>query len=428
MCCHVGSNPTPVEQGEFSNMRNMIRFATLLATASALVAPAAMAQVRDLDSAVSDVRVFQGTVAGEPAVFTVTAPAQGSLQIDVIATGGMDPVVRVYEGRGNNLLAEDDDGGEGLNSRVVIRDQNSRRIRIEVDSYDASWAEEGEAYGGSFDLRLSTSNCTSGATGAITYGGSATGAVCGEENLYTFRGTAGQTLEVAMIASDDELDPYLELRNAQGETVATNDDSNGTLNSRISHTFADSGTYTIVATGFGDSTGGYTLHVRGQRQVAAQLPLQVIGLADEATGEVGSSWGSEEGLALTHIDYQLSDAAKAAIMAGNGEVTIRMTANADEDPVFGSALDPMVELGFETPLGFAVVDSDDDGAGDLNSLLPVDLGAIAGSPELLDMLRIRAQGFGGSAGAYTLVINEGLEARVYEAWEAEAAVEAGTYD
>lgn len=409
-------------------MPNMIRFAALLATASAFVAPAAMAQVRDLDSAVSDVRVFQGSVAGEPAVFTVTAPAQGSLQIDVIATGGLDPVVRVYEGRGNNLLAEDDDGGEGLNSRVVIRDQNSRRIRIEVDSYDADWAEDGESYGGSFDLRLSTSNCTSGATGAITYGGSATGAICGEANLYTFRGTAGQSLEVAMVASDDELDPYLELRNAQGETIASNDDANGSLNSRISHTFADSGTYTIVATSFGDSTGDYTLYVRNQRQVSAQLPLQVIGIADEASGELGSSWGSEDGLALTHIDYQLSDAAKAAIMAGNGEVTIRMTANGDDDAIFGSSIDPYVELGFDTPLGFAVVDFDDDGAGDLNSLLPVDLGAIASSPEMLDMLRIRAQGFGGSAGAYTLVINEGLEARAYDAWEAEAAMEAVPYD
>lgn len=396
----------------FKTFRNS---AILLAGAAAVLATPALAQVRDLDNEASDVRVFQGRVSGEPSVFYVTTPAEGALQIDVLATGDLDPVVRVRDADSGETIAEDDDGGEGLNSRVTISDA-SRRIVIEVDSYDAEWAEDGEDYGGSFDLRLAISNCTAGGGTTITYGSTERGAICGAENLYTFAGEAGQTVEIAMIAESDELDPYLELRDANGETVAFNDDGGDSLNSLLRHTFEDSGTYTVVATSYGDSTGDYRLRVRSQRTAMAQLPLQVIGIDDEASGELASGWSDEDGLGLTHIDYQLSDDARAAIASGNGEVTIYMTAADGGDADFGGSLDPLLEVGFDTPLGFAVIDSDDDGAGNLNSMLPIDLGPIADNPGLLDMLRIRAQGFGGSAGAYTLTISEGMEARASDGW------------
>ncbi len=401
----------------FKTFRNSARkSAMLLAGAAAVLATPALAQVRDLDNEASDVRVFQGRVAGEPAVFYVTTPAEGSLQIDVLAQGELDPIVRVRDAESGETIAEDDDGGEGLNSRVTISDA-SRRIVIEVDSFGADWAEDGEDYGGSFDLRLAISNCTAGGGTAITYGASENGSICGAENLYTFAGEAGQTVEIAMIAESDDLDPYLELRDADGETVAFNDDGGDSLNSLLRHTFEESGTYTVVATSYGGTTGDYRLRVRSQRVASAQLPLQVIGLDDEASGELVSSWsGGEDGLGLTHIDYQLSDAARAALARGNGEVTIRMTSAGGADADFGGSIDPYVEIGFDTPLGFAVIDADDDGAGDLNSLLPIDLGPIAGNSALLDMLRIRAQGFGGSGGAYTLTITEGMEQRVTDGW------------
>ncbi|MEL1250731.1 PPC domain-containing protein [Aurantiacibacter gilvus] len=397
-------------------MLKSIRYSMLLASASALLATPALAQVRDLDNEASDVRVFQGRVAGEPAVFYVTTPAEGSLVIDVLASGDLDPVVRVRDADSGETIAEDDDGGEGLNSRVTISGEASRRIVIEVDSYSADWAENGDEYGGSFDLRLSISNCTSSGGMAITYGASERGSICGSENLYTFMGEAGQMVEIAMIAEGDDLDPYLELRDAAGETIASNDDGGDSLNSLLRHTFEESGTYTIVATSYGDTTGDYRLRVRSQRAATAQLPLQMIGIDDEASGELVSGWAGDDSLGLTHIDYQLNDAARAAIASGNGEITIRMTSAGGGDADFGGSIDPYVEIGYDTPLGFAVIDADDDGAGDLNSLLPIDLGPIADNPGLLDMLRIRAQGFGGSAGAYTLTITEGMEPRASDSW------------
>ncbi|WP_120078121.1 PPC domain-containing protein [Aurantiacibacter odishensis] len=407
-------------------MLKTIRHAALIAGA-ALIATTAQAQVRDLDGEQSDVRVFQGRVAGEAAVFTLTLPADTGLQVDAIATGDLDPVLRVKDASGE-LLAENDDFGDELNSRVMIgASDRSRRLTIEVDSFDADWAEEGESYGGTFDLRLATSDYVDVGTRAVSYGARETGTLMGGEHLFTIRGKAGESVEVALIATDDSLDPYLELRDPAGESVASDDDGGGDLNSLLRHTFTQDGTYTIVATGFGESTGAYRLRVREQREVPAQLPLQVIGIDDEATGVLAGGWDEAGDATLTpsYIDYQLSEEAKATIRSGNGELSIRMSGGGESDPDFGDTIDPYIELGFDTPLGFAVVESDDDGAGDLDALLPVDLGLLAAEPGLLDKLRIRAQGYGGSDGEYTLVVTPGMAERVEQPWDdAEAAVEA----
>ncbi|MCB2066375.1 MAG: PPC domain-containing protein [Erythrobacter sp.] len=405
-------------------MTKMVRYSALLASAAMLIAAPAMAQVRDLDRESSDVRVFQGSVDNAPAVFTVTVPARSVMVIDVLASGDLDPVLRVTDARTGELIGEDDDGGEGLNSRLRVMGERGRRVRIEVNSYNAEWASDGESYGGSFDLRLATSAYV--APRAVTYGARETGRINGDERLYTIQGVAGELVEIALIGSDG-LDPMLELRNPGGSSVAFNDDSNG-LNSMIRYTFEESGTYTIAAQAFGSSSGSYVLRVR-DRQVpgAPTMGTQVIGIGQEVSGEVASAWGDgagwEEGGEVdgAHVDYRLSDAAIAAIRGGEGAVTVHLNAGDAGDPDFGGTLDPLVELGFETPLGFASVAQDDDGGGNLNSLLPIDLSGLADSPEMLSALRIRAAGFGGSSGGYTLSITPGLEERVEYDWAAEAA-------
>ncbi|APE28306.1 PPC domain-containing protein [Aurantiacibacter gangjinensis] len=404
-------------------MLKTIRYSALLAGASALLAPAAIAQERNLDRETSDIRTFSGRVENAPSVFTVTIPADTSMRIDVLATGDFDPVVRVLDARSGDLIAEDDDGGDGLNSRVNVSGENGRRVRIEVDSFDSEWVEEGESYGGRFNLQLTSRTGAAVGTRAVTYGARETGTILdsGDENLFTFRAAAGDMIEVALL-SEGELDPYLTLRDASGGDILTDDDGGQGFNSYLRHTFEDAGTYTIVASGFGSSTGDYTLRVRDRREASAQLPLQVIGFNDTASGEVTSSWNSDS-MMPTHIDYQLSEEALAAVLAGNGQVTIRMNAGEGGDADFGGSIDPLLELGFETPYGFAVADRDDDGGEGLNSMLPVDLGLIADNPGLLDMLRIRAQGLGGSSGAYTLTITPGMEERIEPA-DAEIMLEA----
>jgi len=391
----------------------------LLIGAAAMLTPAAASAQVNLDQAQSDVRVFQGEVDGAAATFEVTVPANSVMQIDVMTTSDLDPIVTVTEDGSDTVIAEDDDGGDGLNSRVRIRaEDTARRIMISVNSFDASWVEAGETYGGNFDLRLATSAYTAPVTRVVTYGARETGTVEGEPNLFTFVAQAGDMIEVALL-SEGTLDPYLELRDANEETLAVNDDGGNGLNSLLMHVFDEPGTYTIAATGYGESTGDFTLRIRERRTASAQLPLQVIGLDDVASGELGSPW-EENAMLPSSILYQLSPAALSTIRSGDGQVTIHMNASEEGDPDFGSNIDPFVELGFDTPLGFAVATSDDDGSGTLDSLLPVDLGLLADYPGLLDMMRIRVTGLGGSGGAYTLRVTEGMEERT--GWDGESAM------
>jgi serine protease Do len=74
---------------------------------------------------------------------------------------------------------------------------------------------------------------------------------------YTLQGAAGETIEARM--NSDELDTYLVLQNDRGELVAENDDGDG-RNAVLSAVLPSNGTYTLLATAYGEDTvGNYTL-------------------------------------------------------------------------------------------------------------------------------------------------------------------------
>lgn len=397
--------------------------ALLLAGAAAAIPQAATAQeLRDLDGEESTVRGFPGRITDGPQRFTVSVPADSAMQIDVISTSDLDPILRVFDAVTEELLAEDDDGGDELNSRATIRGntgreagrQAGRRIVIEVDtySYEGYDDEESLAAGGSFDLRLTTRTYTAEPERQIGWGATETGSLLGgEEHRFRFSGEAGMLLEVAMLAAEEgsDLDPYLELRDAAGATVASNDDGGNGLDAVLRHVLDSDEDYTVVASAFGQSAGPYTLRVGERREPLVQAPEQMIGLGETATGRLGTGY-ENGGVEPATISYRLDEAARAAIAGGAGEITFRMAVATETDSAFGGALDPFLELGFDTPLGFAVVASDDDGAGERDALLPVDLAPVAADPALLERLRVRVSGFGETTGAYTLRLVPGIEA------------------
>ena len=322
----------------------------------------------------------------------------------------MDPFLTITDAASGEVLAEDDDGGDGLNARAVIPVQGSaRRITIAVSQFTSDMIEMEDTGGGTFDLRL-TSFVPQPAQ-PIGWGQSIAGTLdVGTTREFRFTGEQGMVLEAGLLADEESgFDPYLQLLGADGAELLSDDDGGEGLNARLRYLMPDAGPFTIVASGYGEGGGAFTLRMAERREPIAQLPQQVIGLADTATGRLGLGYANG-GLDPVSIDYQLSDAAIAAIRQGTHEVTIRMSAAQDTDNL-GGGLDSYLELGFETPLGFAVVDSDDDGGGDLNAMIPVDLAGVASDEAFLRNLRIRAQAFAGSMGDYTLVITEGMEER-----------------
>jgi hypothetical protein len=77
---------------------------------------------------------------------------------------------------------------------------------------------------------------------------------------YTFEGEQGQFVTIIMTKTDD-MDPFLRLEDSRGTVLAQDDDSAGSLNSRIGPFLLPSnGTYTIVATSLGgEDVGEFTL-------------------------------------------------------------------------------------------------------------------------------------------------------------------------
>gem|GEM_PF-2238314 len=114
----------------------------------------------------------------------------------------------------------------------------------------------------------------------ISIGEAATGFISNEdfEDLYLFEAEAGDIIIIAMTSAENaDLDGYLYLTTPDNNLLAENDDFNNT-DPRIVHQVAESGTYQIVATRFGERTGssegGYTLILEQARVVAEDTTIE----------------------------------------------------------------------------------------------------------------------------------------------------------
>lgn len=406
--------------------------AVLLATAAALLVPSAASaqEVRNLDNARSDVQIFEGSVGAEPVRYRVTMERDSFLQVDVRPTEGseLDPVLTITDVRTGEVLAEDDDSGGNLASRARIRSDTRRQVELTVTAFAFF---SGEESAGNFELQLRRGDVTPVRTDPIAFGGSARGQVsAGNPRYYTITGEVGQLLEVALQAGDEEIDPFLTLyadTDVEGEVLASDDDGGEGLNSLLRYLVPKTGTYTIAVSGYGDSAGAYTLMVAEQRAPVDQAALSPLGMAERATGYLNGltySEYAEDTPPQPGNMYQLSASAIAAIRAGAGEVTVDMTMPLIDDSSFPSGVDPFLELGFETPLGFAPMQSNDDGGEEgLNARIAVDLTPLAADGDWLERLRIRASTVSGG-GAYDIMISEGLlPVRDYSDYESEYPVE-----
>ncbi len=148
--------------------------------------------------------------------------------------------------------------------------------------------------------------------------------------------------------------------------------------------------------------------------------MQVLGLGEPMSGRLGE--GYEFGsIDPAQITYSLTPEAIEAIRSGSGEVTFNMTTPAFEDDDFASGVDSFLELGFETPLGYASLISDDDGGEGLNSRISIDLSPVADEPGWLERLQLRASSIGGS-GEFVIEMAEGMQP-VEDAWAGDELIE-----
>ncbi len=164
---------------------------------------------------------------------------------------------------------------------------------------------------------------------------------------FQFAATAEQIITITLISTD--FDPFLTLLDSEGQTLASNDDGAGERNSRISRfLIPESGLYTIVVQSYGaalgstlteDNYGAYTL-------TTAETTIDLI--------EYGMT-----------IDGELTPDALRTYYTFRGDAgdTIIITMIST-----GNTWDTYLHLYPELEKDFPLV-SNDDGAGNLNSLI-----------------------------------------------------------
>ncbi len=368
----------------------------LLPFAAALLAATPLAaQELDLDSEPSVGKVFSGEVpeGGGPAQYLLTLQAGQAIDLTAAPVGGSDPVVKVYDQASGTLIAENDDSAGTLASNVRLFSEATKRVRIEV----ANAAVEGSDAAMRFDLILRPSDYRPKPVVPLSLGDSHTGTLArGDEQLFSFRGERGQLWDITLNAvPGSELDPALQVFAgdvAGGEALMEDDDGGGTLNSRLRFLVPQASTYTVRAYGVGQSEGDFALSA-GR---SAPAVVKTVDLGRPTMGTLDQGAGEDV--------YRLSERARRAVDAGDRPLVVELRRIGDAEEGSETLLDPMLEVGFETPLGFTSLLTDDDGGGDTNARLVLDTSTLTGP--WLEALRIKARAFEQTSGHYELVVTE----------------------
>ena len=378
--------------------RSIVRWgaaAPVIALALAGATPA-LAQGRQLVAG----GVVEGEVAGSgsPASIALRAAAGQTLQIDAIpapgAPDGLDLLLKVYDAD-NELVGEDDDGGGALNPRVTLTSASGGLYRVEVDVL-------GE--GGEFTLLARESVVEPEVLTALTLaGGRAERTVtfpADNEALFTFTGRAGEAWSITLAAAesdseDDGADPMLELFHGEGSaspSLGSDDDSGGGLNSRIVTELPEDGTYTVKVSSL-SSKGSAQLTVAKMTLRPAPVGNLAYGTASTVSFTPDSPFvvGESARRLVPYAMFSLPASPAPGAMAGRGQtIVIRATSE---------GLDPYLEVGLDTPLGFATVLSNDD-ADNLDARLVLDPAKFGAgeAAEWWSKLRIRVSAPVGSTG------------------------------
>ena len=208
----------------------------------------------------------------------------------------------------------DDDGGEGLNSRVSFEAPESGTYYIAAGAYDEhtgdyllSVEDPGDDYPAS-----------TGTTGTVAVDGSNTGKVdyTGDEDWFAVELVADREYQIhiegSLTGQDALRDPTLYgIHDSDGNQIAgTGDDDGGERpNSRLAFTAPGSGTYYIAAGAFGEDTGAYRLIVddAGDDYPASTGTTGTVVVGGSAAGEVDYA-GDEDWFAVELVagrEYQI---------------------------------------------------------------------------------------------------------------------------
>lgn len=193
--------------------------------------------------------------------YTVKLKKDRAYVIDLV-TKDFDAYLRVLDKNGTEL-AEDDDGGGDLNSRLIFTPTAEDEYKIVATSFNGDV--------GKFNLKVREFKLTGEAKPRdVGKDGLSINDKIGANDMsdlgklgktYSIQLKAGQTYSIELQSND--IDSYLYLFDGKSKLLAQDDDSGGDLNSRISFRADRDGVFHIIATSLdGSEMGDIVLRVR----------------------------------------------------------------------------------------------------------------------------------------------------------------------
>jgi hypothetical protein len=254
---------------------------------------------------------IEGRVTSEEGEFwNFFAEAGQVIQIDAIGQSLDDTVLELY-GPGLEILIMDDDGGSGFNSRISgFQLPETGAYMIVVRGFDG--------HTGTYQLILDEFSLDLDAEGELAYGDTQVNEVTtAAGDRWTFEGSADDTISILMLGEGLE-DTYLELYNPDEVMVAQDDDSGPGYSSMIrSYTLEEGGTYSIIARGYNNQVGTYSISLlEGEAGAAGGTSMEgelTYGqtVTDEVSSDFGDSWtfSGDEGdvVSIDTVGYSLED-------------------------------------------------------------------------------------------------------------------------
>ena len=262
--------------------------------------------------------------AGEHHLYPLEIAAFSLVNVDLVSEA-FDPFLVVYTGselaarNADNRLAANDDGGEGLNSRLE-ENLPAGSYLLEVRSFSSSGM-------GVYTLTVETAALADDedAQGAIqvAYGEQFEGTLFppADSDLLAFSGSAGDAVVIALTSAD--FDPFLELE-IEGEVVAVNDDGGEGLSSLLDFVLPVSAEYLVRVRSFNNTgSGSYAIMLDDVTPpIAMQAAVDTSGTREAAianAGEIHLHPLTVAGLSQVQIDLASTEFdAFLTLFAGTG--------------------------------------------------------------------------------------------------------------
>jgi len=284
-----------------------------------------------------------------------------TIRLDAVDRDVLDPYLELYNEDGV-IIAEDDDGGEGYNARIVD-------FPVTTSS---AYTIHALTYSGAGDYTLSLEVVEEPSGEVIEYGQMVEETLAEDaRHVWFFQGAEGDVVTIAMNARDEDMDCYLELYGPNGVALTDDDDSGEGFNALIEYyRLPADGAYRIVASsGMFGAAGAYG------------LALERVEMVVEGTLTYGETMSATLESGTRH--HWLFEGEEGDV------VTISMTA-------VGGDMDAYLEL--FAPDGVRVM-TDDDSGGDANAEISTFELPLSGT------YRIIARGYDdGDVGEYELAL------------------------